>query len=73
MQYFISSRLEKMQYNSALAIAGAIKGTSKEKLHQELGLESLKKEDGIKIFVIFIRSSSKQCPKFLLDIITVSS
>ena len=29
-------------YNSALAIEGTIKRISKEKLHQELGLESLK-------------------------------
>ena len=35
--------LEKIQYYSALVITGAIKGTSKEKLHQELGLESLEK------------------------------
>ena len=30
-------------HNSALAIAGAIRGTSKEKLYQELGLKSLEK------------------------------
>ena len=35
--------LEKIQYNSALAITGAIRGTSKEKRYQELGLESLEK------------------------------
>ena len=35
--------LEKIQYNSAIAITGAIRGTSKEKLYQELGLESLEK------------------------------
>ena len=35
--------LEKSQYNSGLTIAGAIRGTSKEKLYQELGLESLEK------------------------------
>ena len=34
--------LEKIQYNLALAITAAIRGTSKEKLYQELGLESLK-------------------------------
>ena len=38
--HFIKT-LEKIQYNSALAITGAIRGTSKEKLYQELGLESL--------------------------------
>ena len=34
---------EKIQYNSALAITGAIRGSFKEKLYQELGLESLEK------------------------------
>ena len=34
-------RLESIQYNAALAITGAIRGTSKEKLYQELGFESL--------------------------------
>ena len=33
--------LEYIQYSAVLAIAGAIKGTSKEKLYQELGFESL--------------------------------
>ena len=32
--------LESIQYNTALAITGAIRGTSKEKLDQELGFES---------------------------------
>ena len=40
-------KLESIQYNSALAITGAIRGTSTEKLYNELGLEPLKKEDGI--------------------------
>ena len=35
--------LEKIQYNSAVAITRTIRGTSKKKLYQELGLESLKK------------------------------
>ena len=34
--------VESFQCNVALAIAGAIKGTSKEKLYKELGLEYLK-------------------------------
>ena len=33
-----SISLETVQYNAALAITGAIKGTSREKLYQELGL-----------------------------------
>ena len=35
-------KLESIQYNAALAITGAIRGSSREKLYQELGLESLK-------------------------------
>ena len=34
--------LESIQYNAALAITGAIRGTSKERIYQELGLESLR-------------------------------
>ena len=32
-----------MQYNAALAMTGAIRGTSREKLYQELDLKSLQK------------------------------
>ena len=35
-------RLESIQYNAAIAITGTIRGTSSEKLFQELGLETLK-------------------------------
>ena len=36
-----SNKLETVQYNATLAIKGAIKGTSREILYQELGLEYL--------------------------------
>ena len=36
-------KIESVQHKAALAIAGAIRGTSREKLYQELGLESLRK------------------------------
>ena len=36
------NKLESVQYNVALAITGAMRGSSREKLYQELGLESLK-------------------------------
>lgn len=34
--------IESVQYKATLAITEAFKGTSKEKLYQELGRESLK-------------------------------
>lgn len=39
---YITSQIELVQLNGALAIKDATRGTSKDKLHQELGLESLK-------------------------------
>ena len=38
----LSDKIESVQYNAALAITGTIRGTSKEKLYQELGFEFLK-------------------------------
>ena len=38
---FFHQKLESIEYNSVLAITGAIRSTSSEKLYQELGLESL--------------------------------
>ena len=38
----LNNRLESLQYNACLAIAAAIRGTLKEKLYQELGLEFLR-------------------------------
>ena len=37
----LSDRIESVQYNAALAITGSIRGASRERLYQELGLESL--------------------------------
>ena len=34
-------KLEFIQYNTCLALSGAIRGSSREKLYHELGLESL--------------------------------
>ena len=36
-------KIKYVQYNSALGITGAIRGTSKEKLYQEPGLKTLAK------------------------------
>ena len=41
-------KIESVQYNAALAITGAIQGTSREKLYKELGLETLKSRKWLK-------------------------
>ena len=65
--------LEKIQYNSVLAITGAIRGTSKAKLYQELGLEVSKNDDGIKNSCYFCKIYDKQSPTYLLNVIPVFS
>ena len=37
----VHRKLESIQYDAALAITGATKGSSREKNYQELGFESL--------------------------------
>ena len=48
-------KLESLQHKSLIAITGAIKRTSTEKLFNELGLETLKKEDGTGNYVASIK------------------
>ena len=38
----LANKIESVQENTALAVTGAIRGASKEKLLQELGFQSLK-------------------------------
>ena len=49
-------KLETLQYNACLAITGAICGSSKEKLYQELGFESLQQLYQIGNYIVSTRS-----------------
>ena len=52
-------RIESIQYNAAIAITGAIRGTSSENFYQELGLESLRSRRWLKGEVRFENHFSK--------------
>ena len=65
--------VEKIQYNSVLAITGAIRETSKEKFYQELGLESLEKRRWYRKLCYFYNIFNKQSSTYLLNIIPMSS
>ena len=56
-----------MQYNAALAITGAIRGSSREKLYQELGLESLKQRLWFRKFCYFFKITKYQSPMYVFD------
>ena len=64
-------RLEPIQYNACLAITGAIKGTSKEKLYKELGLESLRLRRWYRKFCLFYKIFKNQHPEYLFHFIPV--
>ena len=62
-------KTQALQYNAALAITGAIKGTSREKNYQELVLESLQQRRWYRNLSLFFKVYKNQCPKYLFDII----
>ena len=47
-------KLESIQYNAALAITGSVRGTSREKIYSELGVESLD-DFGTEHYLFFIK------------------
>ena len=65
-------KLDSIQYNAALAITGAIRGTSKEKLYDELGLETLEKRRWYRKLCCFFKIFRYKCPKYLFNIIPTS-
>ena len=65
-------KLDPVQYKAALAITGAIRGTSKEKLHDEQGLGALEKRRWCIKLYCFFKSFIYKCWKCLFNIISTS-
>ena len=65
-----SGQIEQLQYKACRAITGAIQGTSRESLYNELGLKVLVAEDGVENFVLY-KLLSTQCPKYLFRYCTM--
>ena len=65
--YSFHQKLESIQYNAAVAITGAIRGSSREKLCQELGLESLQQRRWFRKLCYFFKITKNQSPKYLFD------
>ena len=62
-------KLESIQYNACLAITGAIRGTSKEKFYQELGLESLQLRLWYRKLGMFNNIYKNKSPQYLFELI----
>ena len=65
----LSDKIESVQYNAALAITGAIRGTSKEKLYQELGLEFLKDRRWLRRMSYLYKIISTKLSPYLYELI----
>ena len=58
-------KLDSIQYNVCLAITGALRGTSKEKIYKELGLESLQFWSWYKKLGMFYKIPKNKSPQYL--------
>ena len=65
--------LESIQYNASLAMTGAIRGTSKGKLYQELAFESLQQRRWFHKLCTFFRIYKNQSLSYLFNLIPLQT
>ena len=65
----LSDKIESVQYHAALAITGAIRGISKEKLYQELPLEYLRNRRWLRRMSYLYKIISTRSPPYLYELV----
>ena len=65
----LSQMIESVQYNAALAITGAIRASSREKLYHELGLESLHDRRWYRKLCFYYKIKHNDCPLYLTELL----
>ena len=65
----LTNKIESVQYNAALAITGAIRGTSKKKLYQKIAFEYLKDRRWLRRLCYLYKIVSTKQPAYLYDLI----
>ena len=68
MNLFVK-KLQYVQYKVVLAVTGAIQGTSRELIYQELGLESLKSRRWYKRLSFMFKIIKEKAPTYLINLI----
>ena len=66
-------KLESLQYNACLAITGAIRGSSREKIYQELGFESLQQRLWYRKLCSSYKVFKNESQLYLFSIIPISN
>ena len=67
------AKLESYQYKAVLAMTGAIKGSSTEKLYQELGIEHLRSRRWFRKLCLFYKIIKSKSPPYLFNLTPSSS
>ena len=62
---FTKKKLESTQYSAALAVSGAWRGTSRQKLYDELGWENLYDRKGYRKMTHFYKLRSTRSPLYI--------
>ena len=62
-------KIESIQYNAALAMTGAIRGTSKDKLYKELGLEYLSLRRWSRRLCLFYKILNNKSPLYMQNLV----
>ena len=65
----LQQKLEFIQYRECLAITGTLRGTSREKIYQELGLESLQSRRWYRKLAMFYKIYKNKSPFYLFNLI----
>ena len=67
----LSQMIESVQYNAALVIRGTIRGSSREKLYQELRLESLHDRRWYRKLCFYSKITHNDCPLYLMELLPI--
>ena len=61
------NRIERLQYQAALAVTGAWQGTNTDKIYEELGWESLSERRWFRRLVQFFKIQNNLTPDYLKE------
>ena len=64
----VVKKIESLQYKATLVITGAIQSTSRDKIYQELGLESLKSRRWYKRLACMFKIMNEKAPNYLINV-----
>ena len=65
--------IERVQYNAPLAITGSIKGTSQLKIHNELGIETLKFKRWFRRLCVYYKTKTTEIPNYFYGLLPTES